>query len=143
MFTKKCHNALMDMNEPSAEISEKYNAAIQYIERLEHQLNQQTHDFNQLCTAHSILSDGMKCCSVSLADAHEKLQTMAAQVNQTNSALKSSGDEWFRRAIKLEFNVLTMKDELKKIEHERDLAMKNFEHLHTSLMSKNNKGRTP
>jgi predicted nuclease with TOPRIM domain len=155
MFTKKYSNALMDTNEPSAEISEKYKAAIQHIERLEHQINQQVHDFNLLRNANSILNDGMKCCSVSLADIHEKLLAMVAQVDQTNnsdfelrqvnSALKSSGDEWFKRAIKLEFDILTLKDELKKIQHERDLALKMCEQLQIGLMSthkKNSRGRT-
>ncbi len=145
----------MDTNEHSAEIREKYNAALQNIEGLERQLSQQTHDFDLLCNAHSILSDGMKCCFASLAEVQEKLQAMAAQVNQTNNsvfklmlvnrALKTSADEWFRRAIKLEFNVLTLKNELKKSEHQRDLAIKKFEYLYSCLISTNNqthKGRT-
>ena len=146
-FTKKHSNAQVDTNEQAAEISEKYNAAIKKIERLEDELK-------QTCKAQTIMCEGVKSCVASLYTAQNQLQAVAVYLDrsnqhifkllQENRALKSSGDEWFRRAIKLEFDVLTIKDGVKKIEHERDLAIKMCELLQVELMSpdkENSRGR--
>ncbi|HEY8037610.1 MAG TPA: hypothetical protein VIF37_18680 [Methylobacter sp.] len=146
-FTKKHNNALADANKPAAGISEKYNAAIKKIERLEAELSQKTRELNQSCQAQHIMSEGVKNCVSSLCIVQNQLYAVAAhldrsnkhilQLMQENKTLKSSGDEWFKRAIKLEFDVLTSKDELKKTEHERDLAIKTIELLQVELMPLN------
>jgi chromosome segregation ATPase len=152
--TKKSSNSLAETDEQTSGIREKYNAAIKKNEELEGELHQQTLEFKQLCTAHSVLSEGMKYYTSSLVAVREKLQAMSAQVahannavfelRQVNSALKSSSDEWFKRAIKLEFDFLTVKDELTKLEHEHNLALKMCERLQVELRStnkKNSRGR--
>lgn len=149
-FTKKHSIALVGANELDAGVSEKYNAAIQKIERLEDELSQKTQELNQSCKAQSIMTEGVKNCAAILYTIQNQLITVAAhlarsnkqifELKQENQALKSSGDEWFRRAIKLEFDVLKAKDGLKKVENERDLAIKTIELLQVELML-HNRGR--
>lgn len=144
-FTKKHSRALVDTNEQAAGVSEKYDAAIKKIERLEGELNQKTYELNQSCKAQQILSEGVKNCVISIYAIQNQLQAVAGHLDrsnkhiselmQKNRMLKSSGDEWFRRAIKLEFEALIAKDGLKKIENERDLAIKMCELLQAELMS--------
>lgn len=146
-FTKKHSQAQVDINEQFAGVREKYDAAIKKIERLENELSQKTHELNQSCKAQSIMSEGVRSCTVSLQTVQSQLQAVATHLDrsnkhifelmQKNKILKSSGDEWFRRAIKLEFDVLIAKDGLKKIEHERDLAVKTIEVLQAKLISTN------
>jgi len=91
------------------------------------------------------MTEGVKKCVESLYAVQNQLQSVAAHLDhsnkrifeliQKNKALKLSGDEWFKRSIKLEFEVLRARDELKKIENERDSAIKMCEHLQTELMS--------
>lgn len=150
-FTKKHSNACTDMvgiNEQFAGISEKYDAAIKKIEILENELTQKNHELNQSCKAQSIMSEGVKNCVTSLHAVQNQLQAVATHLDrsnkhifelmQKNKILKSSGDEWFKRAIKLEFEVLIAKDGLKKIERERDSAVKTIEILQARLMSTDN-----
>jgi len=149
-FTKKYNTALVDAHEKTVEISEKYNAAIKKIERLEDELCRKTFELNHSNKAQAIMTDGVKKCVESLYAVQTQLQAVAAHLDhsnkrifelmQKNKALKLSGDEWFKRSIKLEFEVLRAKDELKKIENERDSAIKMCEHLQTELMS-NSPGR--
>jgi len=100
------------------------------------------------------MNEGVKNCVTSLCTVQNQLYAVAAHLErsnkhilklmQENKALKSSGDEWFKRAIKLEFDVLITKDGLKKIEHERDLAIKTIELFQVELMSpdkENSRGR--
>jgi uncharacterized protein (UPF0335 family) len=144
-FTKKHSNAMAVANKPAAGVSEKYDAAIKKIERLEAELSQKTRELDQSCKAQSIMSEGVKNCITSLCTVQNQLYAVAAHLErsnnhifklmQENKALKSSGDEWFKRAIKLEFDVLMTKDGLKKIERERDLAIKTIELLQVELMS--------
>ncbi|MGR9014680.1 MAG: hypothetical protein ACU83U_13660 [Gammaproteobacteria bacterium] len=143
-FTKKHDNALIDINEKAVGVNERYNAAIKRIEWLEGELNQKTQALNQSCQAQSIMAEGVKICTASLYTVQAQLQTVAAHLDrsnkqiielmQKNRALKSSGDTWFRRAIKLEFAALMTKDEIKKIEHERDRAVKKCELLQIELI---------
>ncbi len=138
-FTKK-HG-----NNPAAESGEKYDAAIKEIERLEGELSQKTYALNQSCKAQSIMSESIKSCAASLYTTQNQLQAIAGHLDlankhiceliQKNRLLKSSGDTWFNRAIKLEFEILTAKDNIKKIEHERDLAVKICELLQAELIS--------
>lgn len=146
-FTKKHGNALVDINEQAAEVSEKYNAAIKKIERLKGELNQKTHALNQSFKAQAIMSEGVNNCLASLFIVQNQLQVVATHLDrsnkrifeliQKNKVLESSGNEWFRRSIKLEFEVLMAKDELKKIENERDSAVKMCELLQAELVSNN------
>jgi hypothetical protein len=137
-FTKKYSNTPDSANEQVTRMSEQYNAAIKRIEQLEYELSQRNE-------AQTIMSEGMKSCSASLFFVKNQLQTIARQLDlsnkyiiklmQVNQALKLSTDEWTRRAIKLEFDGLTVKDELKKIENQRDLAIETIERLQVELMS--------
>lgn len=137
-FTKKHSSALVDMNEQIAGVSEKYHAAVKKIERLEGELNQSYE-------AQSIISDSAKHCAASLYAVQNQLLAVVTHLDrsnkhiselmQENKNLKSSGDGWVKRAIKLEFDVLTAKDRLRKIENERNLAMKMCELLQAELMS--------
>lgn len=143
-FTKKHSNALVGTNELAAGMSEKYDSAIKKIELLESELNQKTLELNHSYKAQSIMSDGVRNCITSLFTVQNQLQSVAAHLDrsnkhiselmQKNRVLKSSGDEWFRRAIKLEFEALIAKDELKKIENERDSAIKICELLQVELI---------
>lgn len=142
-FTKKHGNTLVVANQPAAGISEKYDAAMEKIERLEAELSLKNLELDQSCKAQSIMSEGVKNCVTSLCTVQNQLYAVAAHLErsnkhifklmQENKALKSSGDEWFKRAIKLEFEVLMTKDGMKKIEHERDLAIKTIELLQSEL----------
>jgi chromosome segregation ATPase len=146
-FTIKDHAALIESNGQCAVIIEKYNAAIKKIKRLECELHQKAHELTQSNEAQSVLRQGVKKCTVTLRSTQEKLQTIAEhlelsknyifELSQENRYLKSSGDEWLNRAIKLEFDVLMLKDKLTKIEMERDLAVTQCEQLQVELMSAN------
>ena len=150
-FTKKYSNALVDADKETAGMSEKYDAAIKRIERLEDELSQKTYELNQSCKAQQIMSEGVKKCVESLYTVQNQLQAVAAHLDRSNKrifelvrknkALKSSGDEWFKRSIKLEFEVLNAKDGLKKIEDERDSAIKMCERLQAELMSNSRDGK--
>jgi len=150
-FTKKYSHALVASNEKIAGMSEKYDAAIEKIERLEDELSQKTFELNQSCKAQEIMSEGVKKCVESLYTVQNQLQAVASHLDRSNKRifelmrknkiLKSSGDEWFRRSIKLEFEVLMAKDELKKIENERDSALRMCEFLQTELMSNGRDGK--
>lgn len=144
-FIKKHSSAPVDINEQAAEVTEKNNATIKKIERLESELNQKTQELNQICKAQSLMNGSAKNCAASLYSVQNQLQAVVgylersnkhiSELTKENSALKSSGDKWFRRTIKLEFEVLMVKDELKKIEDERDLAIKTIEFLQSEFLS--------
>ncbi len=144
-FTNKHSNALVDTNKQAAGLSEKYDAAIKKIERLESELSQKIYELDQSCKAQHIMTEGVKNCVTSLYTVQNQLQAVVTHLDHSNKhifelmkknkALKSSGDEWFKRAIKLEFDVLNTKDGLRKIERERDLALKMCELLQAELMS--------
>ncbi|MGZ4955137.1 MAG: hypothetical protein ACXV8Q_08480 [Methylobacter sp.] len=152
-FTKKYSNtnALVDTDIRAVGISEKYDAAMEKIEQLEDALSQKTHELNHSCKAQQIMSEGVKKCVESLYIVQNQLQAVAAHLDRSNKrifdlvrknkALKLSGDEWFKRSIKLEFEVLKAKDELKQIEHERDSALQMCEHLQAELMSNSRDGK--
>ncbi len=150
-FTKKNTDALLETDNENAVISEKYEAAIKTIERLEHELSQKTYELDQSCRAQQIMNEGVKKCVESLYAVQGQLQAVAAHLDRSNKrifdlmrknkALKLSGDEWFKRSIKLEFEVLIAKDELKKIEAERDLAVERCERLQAELMLSSRDGK--
>lgn len=141
-FTKKHRNALADATEQAAQASEKYAAAIKQIERLEAELSQ-SHK------AQIIMIEDVQNCVASLYTIQSQLQAVAVyleysdkhivELTEENRVLSSSADEWLRRAIKLEFEVLTAKDQLKKIENERDLTVKMYQRLQAQLMSADKK----
>jgi len=142
-FSKKQSNALVDMSE-HAGLTEKYNAAIERIEQLEDALNKKTIELNQSCKAQQIMSEGVRNCVASLYTVQSQLQGVVTHLElsnkqitdlkQKNRVLKLSGDEWFKRAIKLEFEVLATKEGLRKSENERDLAIKTLERLQAGLI---------
>lgn len=153
-FTTNPSNALADVSKLPAEVSEKYDAAMKKIEQLERELKQKTLELDKSSTAQSVMREGVKSCTESLCTVQNQLLTVAAHLErsnkhifklmQENKTLKSSGDVWFKRAIKLEFEVLMTQDSLKKIEHERNLAIKTCELLQVELMSvdkENSQGR--
>jgi septal ring factor EnvC (AmiA/AmiB activator) len=150
-FTKKYSNALVASNEKIVGMSEKYDAAIEKIERLEDELSQKIFELDQSSKAQEIMSEGVKKCVESLYAVQNQLQAVASHLDRSNKRifelmrknkiLKSSGDEWFRRSIKLEFEVLMARDELKKIEIERDSALRMCEFLQTELLSNNRDGK--
>ena len=141
-FTKKHHNTPGDGNDQAAEISEKYHAAMKRIEQLEDELIQSNK--NQ-----TLMIENVKHCIASLFTVQDQLHAVVMylehlnrhilELTQENKVFKSSGDEWLKRAIKLEFDVLAAKDALKKIENERDLAIKMNEFLQAKLISANRK----
>ena len=145
-FSKKQSNALVDMSE-HAGLTEKYNAAIERIEQLEDALNKKTIELNQSCKAQQIMSEGVRNCVASLYTVQSQLQGVVTHLElsnkqitdlkQKNRVLKLSGDEWFKRAIKLEFEVLATKEGLRKSENERDLAIKTLEHFQAGLIPAN------
>lgn len=142
-FTKKYRKASVDTHEKAAGISEKYDAAIKKIEWLESELSQKNHELDQSCKAQQAMSEDMKNCVASLRTIQNQLQAVAAHLSRSNNhifelmkknkALKSSGDEWIRRSIKLEFDVLTAKAGLKKAENERNSALQMCERLQAEL----------
>lgn len=135
-FTKKYRNALANANEQAAKASEKYAAAIKQIERLEDELNQSY-------KAQVIMIEDVKNCVASLYAVQSQLQSVVVylehsdrhilELTEENKVLSLSTDEWLKRAIKLEFEVLTTKDQLKKVENERDLTVKMYERLQAQL----------
>lgn len=143
-FTKKHSNTLLDTSEQAVKMSVKYDAAIKKIERLEDELSRKACELDQSCKAQHIMSEGVKNCAASLYTVQNQLQAVAKHLDrsnkhifelmQKNRILKLSGDTWFRRAIKLEFDILMAKDELKKIEKERDSAIKMCELLQVELL---------
>ena len=150
-FTKKHSNTPVDMNNQSTVMRKNYEAAIKKIELLEGELNQKTLELNQSYQAQHVMSEGVKNCVISLYAVHEQLQALAehldhsnqkiSELTQENRVLKSSGDEWFKRAIKLEFDILTANDGLKKIQNERDQAIKMCELLQ-STDKENSRGKS-
>jgi len=135
-FTKRHSNTPVKQ---TIVISNHYEAAIKKIELLEDELNQKTLELDQRYETQHIMSERVKNCARSLDAAHNQLQAVAVRLEysnkqiselmQENKALKSSGDEWFKRAIKLEFDILTANDGIKKIQSERDSAIKMCERL--------------
>ena len=141
-FTKKHCNTLVDSNEQATEMSEEYNAAIKKIEQLEDELDQS----NRIkITMFEIVKD----CINSLHAVQDQLRSIVLylehsnkhifELAQENRIFRSSNSEWLKRAIKIEFDILTVKDELKKIKNERDLAIKKCEILQAKLMLANRK----
>lgn len=138
-FTKKDSNAPVDINQQAAGASEEHDAAIKKIERLEAELIQKTHELNESYKTQAAINENIKICTASLYTIRNQLQAAATHIDrsnkhildlmQKNRVLKLSGNEWLKRAIKLEFEVLTAKDELKKIAIERDLSIKMCELL--------------
>ena len=127
--------------------SADYAAAIKKIESLEGELSRKTYELNQSCKAQQKMSEGVRECVASLFTVKSHLHIVATHLDHSNNqilklmkenaVLKSSGDEWFKRAIKLEFDVLSAQDGLKKIENERDMAVKTIERLQGQLISPN------
>jgi hypothetical protein len=91
-----------------------------------------------------IMGESVKNCSATLHAVQNQLYALivhldsanqlVVQLTEENKALKSSSEQWARRAIKLEFDVLATKDQLKQAESMYDLAVKLCGNLRLKLM---------
>ncbi|TRW89949.1 hypothetical protein [Candidatus Methylobacter oryzae] len=137
-YTKKCSKALIGQDRQVAGLFANYQAALNKIDALEKSLTLKTQELNQSSEVQRLLKQGLEKCTASLAPLQAQLQDIAVsvdQLRQENKLLKLSNDKWLQRALKLEFEVLTVKDELTKITNERDLAKEMCEILQVRLMS--------
>ncbi len=119
------------------------------IKQLELELTKKTEELVQLWDAYNQLFEKFKQSTQSLKhiesqlrDAEEHLQYLKAYVNEyitelveENHKLKLSADVWLKRALKLEWDVLTARDETQKIEAEHNLAITKMILLETDLKS--------
>lgn len=119
------------------------------MEQLELELTKKTEELVQLWDAYNQLFEKFKQSTLSLKhiesqlkDAEEHLQYLKAYVNEyitelveENHKLKLSADVWLKRALKLEWDVLTARDETQKIEAEHNLAITKMILLETDLKS--------
>ncbi len=136
-FTRKKAPKLTDARQPTTGLGQAYSDALKKIGQLEDELGQCHH-------AQYIMGESVKNCSATLHAVQNQLYTLVAhldrsselvaQLTEENRALKSSSEQWVRRAIKLEFDVLATKDELKKAESMYDLAVKLCGNLRSELM---------
>lgn len=137
-YAKKCSNALISQDQQVGQADAKYQVALKKIDALEKALTLKAQELNQSSEAQSLLKQGLKKCTASLSSLQGQLQTIARSVDelqQENQLLKLSNDKWLQRALKLEFDVLNVKDELAMIANERDVAKEMCEILQVQLMS--------
>ena len=123
-------------NEPSSVEDEKYDAALK-IQHLEHELSQK-----DLVISYAV--ENLENCASSLYFVKDQLLLISGylehsilqiqELTQENKNLTLLSDEWLRRAIKREFELLAVKDELNKVTKERDLAIKTVELLQVEQM---------
>ncbi len=142
-FTEQCSDDRIHANEAISVGDEKYNAALKKIGQLECELNQR----NRIL---SIVVESLESCASSFHFVKGQVELFSAyldnsnqkilELSQENKALKSLSDGCFRRAIKREFELLTLMDELKKIKDERDLALKTIELLQVEQILADKKG---
>jgi septal ring factor EnvC (AmiA/AmiB activator) len=94
------------------------------IEQLESEINQKINELNESMTAQYLLRETLKSNTKTLVKIGNQLKTIEADLTdsnayifnlkQENQLLKLSCDEWVKRAIKLEFEVLSARDAEKK-----------------------------
>ncbi|MGZ5077075.1 MAG: hypothetical protein ACXV9R_10675 [Methylobacter sp.] len=137
-YPKKYSNALIGVDQQVDPIGATYHAALKKIDSLEQALNLKTRELNQISEAQYLLTRGLKICTANLSSLQDQLQAASInvdQLQQENKLLKLSNDKWLQRALKLEFEVLTVKNELATIENERDLAKEVCESLKVELLT--------
>lgn len=93
------------------------------IEQLESELNQKIHDLNESLNAQYVLRETLKSNTKTLGQVEQQLKDIEAHLKhsndsmcmlkQENRSLKLSCNEWMKRAIKLEFKVLSARDAIK------------------------------
>jgi len=93
------------------------------IEQLESELNQKTHELNESLNTQYMLRETLKNNTKTLGQIEKQLKGIEAylkysndsiyRLKQENRSLKLSCDEWMKRAIKLEFKILSARDAIK------------------------------
>ncbi len=94
------------------------------IERLESELSQKITELHESLTAQHVLHERLRCNMKTMIELEKLLTIVEANLRhsneyivtlkQDNQKLKSSCDEWTRRALKLEFEILSARDTAKK-----------------------------
>ncbi len=94
------------------------------IERLEKELNQKTHELNESLHTQWLLRETLENSTKNLEEIERQLKGKEVclrcsnecvyRLKQENHKLKSSNDEWMKRAINLEFKVLSARDAAKE-----------------------------
>ncbi len=93
------------------------------IEQLEREINQQTNELNKSLNAQYLLRETLKSNTEAMKKVENLLKVMDANLKhsneyictlkQENLGLKLSCDEWMKRSIKLEFEILNARDTTK------------------------------
>ncbi|MGZ5044923.1 MAG: hypothetical protein ACXV8P_09030 [Methylobacter sp.] len=125
-------NRLIRELQQVVEIDVKYQIALKKIDFLESELNLKVQELNQGTESQRLLKQGLKKCTNSLSFLQNQLQTITAiidELQRENMLLQLSNAHWLQRALKLEFEVLSAKDEIAKIAAYSDL----FEHRFWSI----------
>lgn len=94
------------------------------IEQLENELYQKIKTLNESLNVQSLLRERLKINTKTMGEVENQLKVIEAhlkysneyicKLKQENRSLKSSCDEWMKRAIKLEFEILSARDATKK-----------------------------
>ncbi len=94
------------------------------IEQLESELSQKVNELNESLNAQYLLHERLRSNTKTLGEIENLLKVVAANLahsneyidtlRQENRKLKLSCDVWIKRAIKLEFDVLSARDAAKK-----------------------------
>lgn len=94
------------------------------IEQLEYELNQKTNELNESLNTQCLLRETLKNSTKNLEEIEHGLKDIDAflrcsneyvyRLKQENRKLKLSSDEWMKRAINLEFKLLSARDAAKK-----------------------------
>lgn len=94
------------------------------IEQLEYELNQKTNELNESLNTQCLLRETLKNSTKNLEEIEHRLKDIDAflrcsneyvyRLKQENRKLKLSNDEWMKRAINLEFKLLSARDAAKK-----------------------------
>lgn len=94
------------------------------IEQLESEINQKINELNESLNIQYLLREKLKSNTKTMGELENQLKDIEAYLKysneyivtlkQENRSLKLSCEEWIKRAIKLEFEVLSARDAAKK-----------------------------
>ncbi|MGZ5619469.1 MAG: hypothetical protein ACXWFG_01260 [Methylobacter sp.] len=94
------------------------------IEQLESELNQKINELEESLNVQYLLRERLKSNTKTMGEVESQLQVVKAYLKhsneyidtlkQENCSLKLSCEVWMKRAIKLEFKILSARDETKK-----------------------------
>jgi len=94
------------------------------IEQLESELNQKITELNESLNAQCLLRERLRSNTKTMGEVENQLQVVKAYLKhsneyintlkQENCSLKLSCEVWMKRAIKLEFKILSARDKTKK-----------------------------